>query len=75
MRTIRFTRYASLALLLGLASAACAESYPAKPPFNLLRDFAPVMLWATATFYLLAHPSVAAKSVSELIKQAGIQPE
>jgi tripartite-type tricarboxylate transporter receptor subunit TctC len=39
-----------------------------------VRDFAPVTLLATATFYLLVHPSVPAKSVSELIQLAREKP-
>ena len=41
---------------------------------SLARDFAPVMLWATATFYLLVNPSVPAHSVSELIELARAKP-
>jgi len=43
-------------------------------PYSLVRDFAPVTLLATATFYLLLHPSVPAKSVSELIQLAREKP-
>jgi tripartite-type tricarboxylate transporter receptor subunit TctC len=41
---------------------------------SLTRDFAPVMLWATATFYLLVNSSVPAHSVSELIELACAKP-
>lgn len=50
-----------------------ASLYPGWP-YRLVRDFAPVTLLATATFYLLAHPSVPAKSVSELIQLAREKP-
>ncbi|MGZ5152765.1 MAG: tripartite tricarboxylate transporter substrate-binding protein, partial [Burkholderiales bacterium] len=43
-------------------------------PYSLTRDFAPVTLLATATFYLLVHPSVSAKSVSELVQLARERP-
>jgi len=41
---------------------------------SLVKDFAPVTLLATATFYLLVHPSVPARSVAELIKLAQEKP-
>lgn len=50
-----------------------ARLYPGSP-YSLVRDFAPVTLLATATFYLLVHPSVPAKSVSELIQLAREKP-
>lgn len=50
-----------------------ASLYPGSP-YSLVRDFAPVTLLATATFYLLLHPSVPAKSVLELIQLAREKP-
>ena len=50
-----------------------ASLYPGWP-YSLARDFAPVTLLATATFYLLIHPSVPAKSVPELIQLAREKP-
>src|SRR5262245_4527048 len=40
--------------------------YP-KLPYDFARDFAPVCLMATIPFLLVAHPSVPAKSVAELV--------
>jgi tripartite-type tricarboxylate transporter receptor subunit TctC len=45
-----------------------------KPPFDLLRDFAPVTNLATASFFLLVHPSVPARSIGELIDLARARP-
>ena len=41
-----------------------------KVPFDSLRDFAPIAQLGTAQFVLVVHPSVAAKSVSELVALA-----
>ncbi|MBI1989696.1 MAG: tripartite tricarboxylate transporter substrate binding protein, partial [Betaproteobacteria bacterium] len=41
---------------------------------SLESDFAPVMLLATAAYYLLVHPSVPAKSVAELVEYARAKP-
>jgi tripartite-type tricarboxylate transporter receptor subunit TctC len=46
----------------------------ARPPFDLVRDFAPAALLGTATFLLVIHPSVPAKSVAELIRLARENP-
>jgi tripartite-type tricarboxylate transporter receptor subunit TctC len=46
----------------------------AKPPFNLERDFAPVTGLATATFLMLVHPAVQAKTVTEFIQLARDKP-
>ena len=43
-----------------------AALYP-KLPFNVARDFAPVMLAADGLYVLVLHPSVPAKSVGELV--------
>lgn len=50
-----------------------ASLYP-RLPSSLVRDFAPVTLLATATFYLLVHPSVPARSVTELVQLAREKP-
>ena len=44
------------------------------PPYDPLRDFAPVALIATAPNVLVVHPSVPAKSVKELIALAKARP-
>ena len=41
-----------------------------KVPYDPLRDFAPVSLVCSGPFLLVTHPSVQAKTVSELIAQA-----
>lgn len=46
----------------------------AKPPYDLVRDFAPVVLLGTASFFLVVHPSVPAKSVAELVQIAREKP-
>ena len=47
--------------------------YP-KVPFDPLRDFAPITQLGTAQFILAVHPSVAAKSVGELVALAKTKP-
>lgn len=46
----------------------------AKLPFDVVRDLAPVSLLAAAPFVLVAHPSLPARSVKELIALAKLQP-
>jgi tripartite-type tricarboxylate transporter receptor subunit TctC len=43
-------------------------------PYNSLKDFAPVIHLAAGPVILVAHPSLAAKNVRELIAQAKAQP-
>ncbi len=43
-------------------------------PYDTLRDLAPVSLVASGPYLLLAHPSVAAKSVRELVALAKAEP-
>lgn len=50
------------------------KSLYSKLPFDPIRDFAPITQLATAQFILVAHPSVPAKSVSELIALAKAKP-
>ena len=45
-----------------------------KVPYDALRDFAPVSLVCSGPFLLITHPSVQAKTVSELIAQAKAEP-
>jgi tripartite-type tricarboxylate transporter receptor subunit TctC len=53
---------------------AIAPSLYSKLPYDPVRDFAPVTLIASATILLAVHPSLPAKSVSELIGIAKKQP-
>lgn len=46
----------------------------AKPGFDAQRDFAPVTLLAEAPFILVAHPSVPANSLTELVALAKAKP-
>ena len=46
----------------------------AKPGYDLARDFAPITLLASTPNILVVHPSVAAKSVQELIALAKAKP-
>jgi tripartite-type tricarboxylate transporter receptor subunit TctC len=45
-----------------------------KLPFDAIRDFSPVGLLTTSTYVLIAHPSIPASSVSELVALAKSQP-
>lgn len=45
-----------------------------KVPYDTLRDFAPVSLFAKIPFVLVVHPSVPAKSLKQLIALARAQP-
>jgi tripartite-type tricarboxylate transporter receptor subunit TctC len=45
-----------------------------KLPFNVERDFAPVSLVVSAPYVLVAHPSLPAKSVKELVALAKAKP-
>ena len=43
-------------------------------PYDVLKDFAPISLAASAPYVLLVHPGVAAKTVKELVALARAQP-
>ncbi len=60
--------------LLSTAAFTINVSLYRSLPSSLVRDFAPVTLLATATFYLLVHPSVPARSVTELVQLARAKP-
>jgi tripartite-type tricarboxylate transporter receptor subunit TctC len=61
-------------MLMGGASNAINMSLFAKPPYNTLRDFAPVILCVKGANVLTLHPSVPAKTLKELIALARAQP-
>ena len=61
-------------LLMGGASNAINMSLFAKPPYNTLRDFAPVILCVKGANVLTLHPSVPAKTLKNLIALARAQP-
>ncbi len=45
-----------------------------KPPYDTLRDFAPVSLVCSGPFLLVAHPAMPAKTIKELMALAQAQP-
>ena len=45
-----------------------------EPPYNALTDFTPITFLGENTFYIVAHPSVPAKSLAELIAHAKAEP-
>jgi len=62
-------------LLMGSNSTvSVAPSLYPKNPYHPIRDFAPISLVATTPFVLVAHPSVPAKTVKELIALARSKP-
>ena len=61
-------------MLMGGASNAINMSLFAKPPYDTLRDFAPVILCVKGANVLTAHPSLPAKNLKELIALARAQP-
>src|SRR6188768_1306202 len=63
-------------LFLGsLGSLAHNPALKPNLPYNPLKDFAPVSLLATSSFILAVHPSLAAKSVGDLIALAKAKPD
>ena len=57
-------------LLLTTSAIAIAPSLSANPGFDLEKDFAPVSLIASQPSVLVAHPSVAANNLAELLALA-----
>jgi len=62
-------------LLMNPNSHAYNASLYAKPPYDPIKDFAPIGLVATSPFLLVVHPSVPVKSVKELIALAKARPK
>jgi tripartite-type tricarboxylate transporter receptor subunit TctC len=56
------------------ATHAVAAALSNKLPYDLLRDFAPVTQFANAPNVVVAHPSLPAKSIRELVKLAKAKP-
>jgi tripartite-type tricarboxylate transporter receptor subunit TctC len=54
---------------------AISPVWTEKMPYEPLRDFAPVSLFAKIPYLLLLHPSVPAKNVKELVAMAKAQPD
>ena len=61
-------------LLLSAASHATFSSLYEKLPFDPVKDFEPVALMASLPYLLVAHPSLPASSVAELIAYAKANP-
>jgi len=61
-------------MLMGGATNAINMSTQAKPPYDTLRDFAPVILCVKGANVLTTHPSVPAKNLKELIALAKARP-
>ena len=61
-------------LFMGGASNAVNMSLFAKPPYDTLRDFAPIVLCVQGANLFAVHPSVPAKNLKELIALAKRQP-
>ena len=61
-------------LLMGGATNAINVSFYSKLPFDLLRDFAPVVLCVKGANVLSVHPSLPAKTLKELITLAKARP-
>jgi tripartite-type tricarboxylate transporter receptor subunit TctC len=53
---------------------AVLPAFQAKVPFDPIRDFAPITEMAGIPFALIAHPSVPATSVNQLIDMAKLEP-
>ena len=61
-------------LLMGGASNAINMSFMAKPPYDTLRDFEPVILALQGANVLSVHPSLPARNLKELIALARTRP-
>lgn len=61
-------------ILMGGATNAINMSTQAKPPYDTLRDFAPVILCVKGANVLTIHPSLPAKNLKELIALARARP-
>jgi len=61
-------------LFMGGASNAINMSLYAKPPYDTLRDFAPITLCVKGANVLSVHPSLPAKNLKELIALAKARP-
>jgi tripartite-type tricarboxylate transporter receptor subunit TctC len=61
-------------LLLSTGTYTTIPSLYAKVPYDFVRDLAPVTLLAQLPFLLVAHPSVPAKNVQELVQLARARP-
>ena len=61
-------------ILAATAAAAVSQTVFSKIPFDLVRDFTPIAMMASAPFVLAVHPTVQAKSLQELLALAKAKP-
>ena len=61
-------------LVMITSSQAIYMSANAKVPYDLMRDYEPITRLASQPYLLVVHPSVAAKSIKELIALAAAKP-
>ncbi len=61
-------------LMVPSFSIAVNPSLYTKLPYNLMRDFAPISMYASVGHILVVHPSVPARTVQELLALAKKQP-
>ena len=61
-------------VLLGGSYVTIAPSLYTKPPFDPIKDFAPISLIVSNQYVLVVHPSVPARNVKELIAIAKARP-
>ena len=61
-------------LLASLGNLAVNPALHAKPPYDAVRDFAPISLVATSAFIVVVTPSLPANSIRELIALAKAKP-
>jgi tripartite-type tricarboxylate transporter receptor subunit TctC len=64
-----------LTILLSASSHATFQSLYAKVPFDPTKDFEPISLVATIPYVIVVHPSIAIKSINELIQFAQLNPQ
>ena len=64
-----------LTILLSASSHATFQSLYAKVPFDPIKDFEPISLVATLPYVVVVHPSIAIKSINELIQFAQLNPQ
>jgi tripartite-type tricarboxylate transporter receptor subunit TctC len=61
-------------LMSSVTTQAINMSVLAKPPYDFIRDYAPISLVASAPLALVVHPALPAKSVREFIALAKVRP-
>lgn len=62
-------------ILVTSSTHAIAPNFHRKPPYDPVKDFAPIALIASAPEIVVAHPSVPATSIKELVALAKAKPD